>query len=38
MTEIHFEPQDTATISYTFHITVTANTQAITQGFLHKCL
>jgi len=38
MTEIHFEPQDTATISYAFHITVTANTQAITQGFLHKCL
>jgi len=38
MTEIHFEPQDTATISYTFDITFTANTQATTQGFSHKCL
>lgn len=38
MTEIHFEPQDTAITSYTFDITFTANTQAITQGFSHKCL
>jgi len=38
MTDIHFEPQDIATISYTFDITFTANTQATTQGFTHKCL
>jgi hypothetical protein len=38
MTEIHFQLQDTATISYNFAITFTANTQAITQGFSHKCL
>jgi hypothetical protein len=38
MTEIHFEPQDMATILHTFNISFTANTHAITQGFPHKCL